>query len=69
MLIRFIRDWTTYYTKGTEVVIGPGGLSGGQFVELKRRGFVEVVDEAPKQYRTAVATAPTRKRGRRGKAK
>jgi len=65
MKIRFLRDWTGYYQKGRIAEVGEGGISQGQFIELKHRGLVEVIDDEPEQYRTAVAVQPLkRKRGR-----
>ncbi len=62
MLVRFLRDWTNFYTVGSTATIGPGGLSRGQFLELERRGLVEVVEEEPESYRVAVAKKPAMRR-------
>lgn len=68
MKVRFLRDWTQVYQKGSEAEIGDSGLTQGQFIELHHRGMVEVIEEEAPQYRTAVAAAPKRKRGRPRKA-
>lgn len=62
MQVKFIRDWTRYYTAGSTAVIGPGGLSKGQFIELKKRGMVEVIDQEPENYRVAVQAKPATRR-------
>ncbi len=68
MRIRFIRDWNQRYQKGATAEVCADEITPGMFESLKHRGMVEVIEEEPRQYRTAVAVAPpTRKRGRRGK--
>lgn len=69
MQIRFIRDWTRFYVKGSVAEVGPdAALSPGQFVELQRRGLVEVVEpDGPPTHRTAVATAPAKRKQRKAK--
>jgi hypothetical protein len=66
MQVRFVRNYSPMYPAGAITEVGvPGGIGRGQFVALKDSGFVEVLEEGPEDYRTAVAVAPgTRGRGR-----
>jgi len=65
MRVRFLRDWNQVYQKGSTAEVCADEITPGMFVSLQHRGIVEVVDEEPELYRTAVAVAPPkRKRGR-----
>jgi len=63
MNIRFLRNWSSFH-EGQIVEIGPNSIGQGQFIELKQRGIVEVIEDGPPEYQTAVAAQPKRKRGR-----
>ena len=61
MQVRFLHNYSPAYHAGAVATVGAGGLDPGVFVTLKDRGFVEVIEEGPEQYRTAVATAPAKR--------